>query len=106
MFIVTHRKIFIGISIALVALSLAALFIFGLRVGIDFKGGALTEVNYSTGRPAQADVNPSLEALGLGSILLQPTGDAGYIVKSRDLSDPEHKLLLEALSERGAVPLT
>lgn len=102
MFIIKHKKIFIGISIALVVLSLASLFIFGIKVGIDFKGGALTEVVYQTERPSQEELQQSLDASGLGSVLLQPTGDMGYIVKSRDLNEEEHTLLLKTLSKDGA----
>jgi preprotein translocase subunit SecF len=106
MFIIKYKKIFVSISIALVLLSIISLFIFGLKVGIDFKGGALTEVAYTNTRPAQADLDKSLQALNFGSILLQPTGDMGYIVKSRDLSDAEHTTLLNTLSENNASPLT
>ena len=101
MFIIKHKKIFIGISIILVALSVASLFVFGLKIGIDFKGGALTEVAYKEARPAQADLDSALQSLNLGSISIQPTGDAGYIVKSRDLNEVEHALILKTLSSDG-----
>jgi len=101
MFIIKYRKIFIGISITLVALSFISLFVFGLNVGIDFKGGALTEVVYQDTRPVQMDLEQSLEGLGFGVILLQPTGDLGYIVKTRDLTDSEHTALLGALSQNN-----
>ena len=101
MFIVKYKKIFIGISLVLVALSLASLFVFGLNVGIDFKGGALTEVTYPGVRPSQEELHPALEALGLGPVSLQPTGEKGYIVKTKDLTDPEHALLLTALAPAG-----
>ena len=55
MFIIKNKKIFISISIVLVLLSIVSLFVFGLRIGIDFKGGALVEVVYKTSRPAQSD---------------------------------------------------
>jgi len=106
MFIIKHKKIFIGISIGLVALSLFSLFVFGLNIGIDFKGGALTEVVYKNERPIQDDLSKTLEALNFGSILLQPTGDLGYIVKSRDLNDAEHSLLLKTLSQNEKNPLS
>src|SRR3989344_5119423 len=99
MFIIKHKKIFIGISITLVALSFLSLLIFGLNIGIDFKGGALTEVVYKDSRPTQADLNKSLETLNFGTIVLQPTGNLGYLVKSRDLNDTEHTLLLKTLSQ-------
>ena len=106
MFIIKYKKIFIGISIVLVALSVLSLFIFGLNIGIDFKGGALTEVVYKTERPAQDVLDKSLASLNFGSILLQPTGDLGYIVKTRDLNDTEHALLLKTLSQDKADTLT
>ena len=106
MFIIKHKKIFISLSVSLVILSLLSLFIFGLNVGIDFKGGALTEVVYATERPAQEDLDAALQSLELGSILVQPTGDMGYILKSRDLSDAEHALLLKTLSLGGNNELT
>ena len=106
MFIIKHKKIFIGISITLVVLSFISLFIFGLNVGIDFKGGALTEVVYKVERPAQATLDKTLSALNFGAILLQPTGDLGYIVKTRDLNDSEHVLLLKTLSGNNKDTLT
>jgi len=106
MFIIKHKKIFISISAGLVILSFISLFIFGLKIGIDFKGGALTEVSYKTERPEQLTLEKNLSTLGFGSILLQPTGDLGYIVKTRDLNDSEHVLLLTALSEGKKDALT
>lgn len=105
MFIIKHKKIFIGLSILLVVLSLCALFFFKLHIGIDFKGGALTEVVYQTERVSQESLDADLQALGFGSILLQPTGDLGYIVKSRDLNETEHLSLLKVLSKDGKSPL-
>ena len=104
MFIIKHKKIFIGISTALVVLSLFSLFVFGLKVGIDFKGGALTEIVYKTERPTQVDLAKPLADLNFGDISLQPTGDLGYIVKSRDLTDAEHTLLSGALSVGTNIP--
>jgi len=101
MFIIKHKKIFIGISVLLIILSVISIFVFGLKIGIDFKGGALSEVVYKDIRPSQSELNPVIESLNLGSVLLQPTGDLGYIIKSRDLTEAEHTSLLNALSENG-----
>ncbi|MDQ5954215.1 MAG: Protein-export rane protein SecF [Patescibacteria group bacterium] len=105
MFIIKHKKIFLSISIGLVILSIISMVSFGFKVGIDFKGGALTEVAYDTTRPTQEELNLSLENLGYGNILLQPTGELGYIVKSRDLTEIEHTKLLNTLGEEGKAPL-
>ena len=51
MFIVKYKKIFLSLSILLMIVSAVFIFTFGLRPGIDFKGGALLEVTYPAGRP-------------------------------------------------------
>jgi preprotein translocase subunit SecF len=106
MFIVKHKKIFLSLSIILVVLSIASFFVFGVKMGIDFKGGAITEISYTGIRPDQETLNKNLESLNLGSILIQPTGESNYIIKSRDLSEAEHSLLLKTLSFNGQESLT
>jgi len=106
MFIIKHKKIYIGASIFLIAISLFALFVFGLKVGIDFKGGAITEVEYKTTVPSQEDLDAEFKKLDLGSVLLQPTGEKGYIVKSRDITEEEHALIIKTLSFSGKNELT
>ncbi len=102
MFIIKYKKIFLGVSVVLVLLSLASLIVFGLNPGIDFKGGAITEVVYEGARPSQEKVITDLESLNFGTVLVQPTGEKGYIIKSRDLSESEHGALLAKLSEGGS----
>ncbi len=104
MFIIKYKKIFITLSIALVTLSFVSMFYFGLKVGIDFKGGAITEISYNENRPEQELLNQNVEVLGFGNILIQPTGEKGLILKSRELTDTEHNTLLETLSIGGAYP--
>lgn len=106
MFILRYKKIFISISTALVLSSIILLLVFGMNVGIDFRGGAMTEVSYSGVRPAQADLVPVLDGLGLGSVLLQPIGENGYMLKTRDLNDTEHAQVLNTLSLDGKHALT
>jgi len=98
MFIIKNKKIFIGISAGLVILAIFSPFFFGLRIGIDFKGGALTEVSYQETRPSQEELNAIFPSLDIGGVLLQPTGEKDYIIKTRDLNDEEHTKLLQALS--------
>ncbi len=105
MFIIKNKKIFIGISIFLVIASIFAISVFGVRLGIDFKGGALTEVSYDGERISQDLLQKPLDDLGFGSVLLQPTGEKGYIVKSADLSEEQHQKLLSTLSQNGTNPV-
>ncbi|MCC6323841.1 protein translocase subunit SecF [Candidatus Nomurabacteria bacterium] len=97
MFVIKYKKIFLIISIVLVALSIASISIFGLNLGIDFKGGAQMEVVYTTTVPEQADIEGKIAPLSLGQILTQPTGTNGYIIKTRSLTEAEHISLVKAL---------
>lgn len=97
MFIIKYKKIFVSISIALVVLSIGAMIFFGLNMGIDFKGGSLTEVEYTTVRPDQSVIESSLKTVSIGQALIQPIGEKGYSIKTRDITDKEHKDILAAL---------
>jgi preprotein translocase subunit SecF len=97
MFIIKYKKIFVSISIALVVLAIGSISFFGLNLGIDFKGGSLTEVEYTTVRPDQSIIESSLKTLAIGQALIQPIGDNGYSIKTRDINDKEHREVLAVL---------
>lgn len=101
MFIIKYKKIFLFLSIALVLVSLVFIFTFGLKLGIDFKGGALMEVVYPDGRPDVSILAEKIKTLDFGHTLVQPTGENGFFIKTRDLSEPEHQTLSLALSIDG-----
>lgn len=97
MFIVTHRKIFYAISGLLVLGSIVALAVWGLNLGIDFKGGSLIEIEYSSG------VRPSVEIVGMNLERLQPsvrpTGEKGYIIRMRTVSENERVEIISGLQK-------
>ncbi|MBI5134479.1 MAG: protein translocase subunit SecF [Candidatus Taylorbacteria bacterium] len=104
MFIVTHRKFFYAVSAALVIASLYAIFAWGLRPGIDFKGGSIIEVEYGTStRPTAENLRPKLEALKLGEYSIRETGSAGYILRTQELSPEAHNAVLAALGGGAAL---
>ena len=106
MFIVKYKKIFLSLSIILIVVSIVFTFAFGLKAGIDFKGGALLEADYSAGRPEASMLDSSIKTLKIDQALIQPTGDTGYIIKTRDLSQKEHEALSQSLSIGGKYPVT
>lgn len=101
MFIIRNRKIFIAISVVLFAASIALIVVFGLKFGIDFKGGSQTEIGYTGARPEAELVEASIAKLSFGEVVLQPVGETEYVVKTRDLTEPEHQALLKAVSIDG-----
>ncbi len=105
MFIIKYKKIFLSLSIILIIISVISVFTFSLVLGIDFKGGALLEAEYSGGRPAMSLIESSLKKLNINQALIQPTGENGYLIKTRDLSEPEHQMLSQSLSFDDRYPV-
>lgn len=100
MFIIKYKKIFLSISALLVLGSITLIAVFGLRLGIDFKGGALQEVVY-TMRPETTVVKNALAKAGFEDALVQPVGENGYLIKTTDLTAEAHTEMLGALRSVG-----
>lgn len=87
MFVVKYRKIFYTLSILLVLFSIFSISKFGLNYGIDFKGGSIIEVEYKDARPSHDEVTAMVKNAGVQSeIVVRPTGDKGYIIRTANLS--------------------
>ncbi len=99
MFIIKYKKIFVLISVFLVLMSIVSVVFFGLKWGIDFKGGSLLEVEYSSVRPEQSALESSLNSMSIGQVLVQPVGANGYSIKARSMNDKEHKDILTSLGK-------
>jgi preprotein translocase subunit SecF len=101
MIIVTNRKIFFGIAALLVVGSILAGFVYGLHFGLDFTGGSLLEVSYPKGRPTLEETKARLSSINdlkLGDYTLRPAGEAGYVLRSRDLTPAEKTTVENALA--------
>lgn len=85
----------------LIALSLGALALWGLKPNVELSGGSLLQVHYLENRPSIEVVEDSVEALNLGNVLVQPSGDQDYILRQRVLSAEEKTALLDNLSAFG-----
>lgn len=105
MFVIKYKKIFIGISLVLMAASIIGMLVWGLRIGIDFKGGSLTEVAYPGGLPDVKEIEARVLELDYGAIVLQPIGENSLSVKTRDLSEIERQALVDKLNNGGAIDM-
>lgn len=105
--IIQNRKIWISISSLLVILSLVFTFMFGLKFGIDFTGGSILEVKYNEGRPSVAEVQEKLSGVELNSLVIQPFGDDGMLLRFQEISEEKHQEVLSAIkkSKDGEVSL-
>jgi preprotein translocase subunit SecF len=99
--IIQKRKIYISISIVLVAASLLCLAMFGLRLGIDFTGGSLLEVSFKDARPAVTEVEATIAPLNMqGGSVIQQSGDKNMILRFQDQTQGLDKKILEELNKK------
>lgn len=96
--IVKYRKIYLSLSIVLILVSLLSLVFLGLKLGIDFTGGTLIELEFSSSRLAGQEIQERLADLELGNINIQTTGDQGVILKLKEIDENTHQLILQKLS--------
>lgn len=96
--IVGHRKIFYIFSGLLFVASIAALAVWGLKLGIDFTGGSIAEVEFKTSRPSVGELQVGIKDLNLGEVRFQPSGERGLLIRTRHLTEAEHQVLLRTLA--------
>lgn len=97
MFVVKYRKIFYWITAIITALSIFAVSYWGLNFGIDFKGGAIAEVEYQN-RPSKESIEASIKALNLGEFTVRPSGDKAFLIKTKELSNIERQSVIEVVA--------
>lgn len=102
--IIKYRKLFLTIGLGIVLVSLGILLTLGLKPGIDFTGGSLTEVRYAS-VPEKAQVEAAIEGLSLGEYSVRQSdsnGGSGYLITTRDLNETERAGLEAALTSLGS----
>ncbi|MFH1402632.1 MAG: protein translocase subunit SecF [Patescibacteria group bacterium] len=117
MFVIKHKKIFFIISGVFATLAVFSVFFFGLNLGVDFKGGAITEIAYLMSpldieKPNIKELKTELQKLNLGDFTIQETsatisGEAGGIIlRTKDLTETERQLVMGVLSQNDKYQIT
>lgn len=97
MFVVKYKNFFFLISLILILGSIWSFWNYGLKLGTDFTGGSILEVNYQANRPTSDEVRAGLEKLELGPVSVQLAGENDVILRLKALTESEHQALLQAL---------
>ncbi|PIR94856.1 protein translocase subunit SecF [Candidatus Falkowbacteria bacterium CG10_big_fil_rev_8_21_14_0_10_37_6] len=95
--IISKTNLWLSISAALMIASIVCLAVFGLKLGIDFTGGSLLEINYNVDRPQVSEIRQTVDELGLGTVNIQPIGEYGAIFRLKDVNEQQHQDILNAL---------
>jgi preprotein translocase subunit SecF len=105
MFIITNRKIFFAISLFLVVGSLTSLWFWGLRAGVDLKGGMILEISYEKSPPALAFIETAIKDLNIGSFSARVAGSEGssrkFIIRAEAMDADQQTELIGVLEKLG-----
>ena len=96
--IIGKRKIYYTISAIFIVASIIALLLWGLKFGIDFKGGSILEVAYSDNkRPETNQIIDFLKPLKLNDLRVSPVGDNGVNFRFRETDEATHQEIIKIL---------
>ena len=81
----------------MIAVSIYALAVWGLKLGIDFTGGSLMEVEYKNERSSNDFIKEAIKSSGVEDVIIQPSGDKGAILRFKDIDEETHQDILSKL---------
>jgi len=90
-------KIVFIFSVIITIVAIIATFSYGLKLGVDFKGGSVMELDFKGGRPEVEDIQKSLEPLALKELNLSLAGSNGVMIRSSELTEDVHQQLLDKI---------
>lgn len=96
--IIQKRKYAYWFSGILTGASVVLLILWGLKLGIDFKGGTLMEVRFAVNpTPEVRQVEEKLSPIGLNSLTVQPTDNNGMLLRYLASDETVNEKVLESL---------
>ncbi len=90
-----YRQFFI-LSLVILLAGIISLAIFGLELGIDFKGGSVTELQFNQAVDA-GKVRSTIDKQGIEGAQVQSTDNNGIIIRTPKQDEEKHKMLLQSL---------
>lgn len=99
--IVKRRYIWFALSLLLLVPGLISLFVQGLNLGIDFRGGSMLEMKF-TQSVTQEAVSKTLESVGLSGSVQLSNDDTVALIRTEALEEADRDKLLQALEEKVA----
>ncbi len=98
--IIKYYKFWFWVSGILLVAGILSLVIFGLKLGIDFKGGTLTEIQFSQTVPGVYDLQTVLHQGGFTDAQIQPAGERSAIIRTGPQEKDQHDKLVKVLVDK------
>ncbi len=97
--IIKIRWFFLISSALMVAASAVAIFVWGLRFGVEFTGGSLMTVRFVEHVPSREDIVSTLSYRDLGTIAVQFAEDNTANLRFKDVDETTHQEVLGKIKE-------
>jgi preprotein translocase subunit SecF len=98
--IIGLRKIWYSISAILILPGIIALFMWGLKPGIDFKGGTIINGKFAKSVSVE-QVKSSLQPLNLKNLTIQQTNSDSFLIKTEPITQEQHTQITDNLKKIG-----
>lgn len=98
--IISKTKYAYIFSGTLIVLSIASLFVWGLKLGIDFTGGTLMEIKFNQVIPANQEIENVLKDLDLKSLTLQSSGNGALLIRYASEQDEVNQKVFQVISQK------
>ena len=95
-----YYKVWFAISGLILLFGIVSLSLYGLNLGIDFKGGTVVELQFPQA-PEQAKVKEALGQVGLKNFQLQSSENNSLIIKTENLEKSQQDQMLEAIKAQA-----
>lgn len=95
--IIQYRKYAYAFSLLLTVVSFVMIALWGLRLGIDFKGGTLLSLQFSSEAPTREEVYGLLEPLDINGLAVQPAENNVINIRYTATDDATNKQVLASL---------
>lgn len=93
-----YRRIYFSISIVLIGVGIYSLLNWGLKLGVDFTGGAVLEYKF-THDVSTEEVTQKIDEQGIGVHSIQPIGENIYLLRLPPIDAGQKEKIKNTLSE-------
>lgn len=97
--IVKKRYWWFAISLLIIIPGIVSLFMQGLNLGIDYKGGTMLDMTFKKG-VTQAVITDTMKSVNLEGIVQLSTGDTAVLIRTEALEEDKRNELLTALETK------
>ncbi len=91
-----YAKLWLSVSALILIFGIGSLLIYGLKLGIDFRGGTLSELQFSENFDIEK-VRNAITKQNVGNFQLQSAAENRLIIKTENLTKEQHDSMLSSI---------